>query len=314
MERWNFIFASGERPDFPAVHAIAVADGTEGIKVIIRDDILLPRLAVNRKHHDENLVARQAVFNRAVKREDSGVVQIRISRRVLRKINREKCAARFRGVVCFLSAGKADELKKLPAPFLPVLHSCQQRIQKIVVGVFDGRIANARKKRWKGPGVFILGLLRIIKRSGSFGAITRFQREIETIKNKSKTVPAIVRFSGIRLLTKTREQENKCHPQTPAAVACRILAFIRYRYSSRKHRFSSLKVGVFNIEIDFDRLSPKFILIEVFASVPPDPVLVQRCQHWVFYFPPVAANGPSSSTTQAKKSALQSCTSQCRRT
>jgi hypothetical protein len=42
-----------------------------------------------------------------------------------------------------------------------------------------------------------------------------------------------------------------------------------------------LKLGLFNIEIDFIRLSLKFVLIEVFASVPPDPVLVVRGQHRV---------------------------------
>jgi hypothetical protein len=37
-----------------------------------------------------------------------------------------------------------------------------------------------------------------------------------------------------------------------------MTAFSRYRYSVREHRFSSVKLGVFNIEIDFTRFSLKF--------------------------------------------------------
>ena len=213
VQRGDFIFASNQRPDMPAVHAVAVTDGAERIKIIVRHDILFSRLTVNRKHHRKNFVARQSVFNRAVKWEDGGVVQIGISRRALVKINREKRVPFFRGIVRFLPAGKAEELEKLPPPFLTVLHPRQQRIQNIIISVFDGRIADMRIKWRERESVFILGLLRIIKRPGDFSAATLFQREIEMVENKSKTISVTVRFSGITLLAKTREQKNKSQPQ-----------------------------------------------------------------------------------------------------
>ena len=68
--------------------------------------------------------------------------------------------------------------------------------------------------KWRErESVFILGLLRIIKRPGDFSAATLFQREIEMVENKSKTISVTVRFSGITLLAKTREQKNKSQPQ-----------------------------------------------------------------------------------------------------
>ena len=139
----------------------------------------------------------------------------------------------FVGTGRLLPAGKADELEKLPAPFLTVLHPRQQRIQKIIIGVLHGRIADVRIKWRKREAVFILGLLRIIKRPGGFGAITLFQREIKAVKNKSVTVTKIICFTAINLLAKTREQENKCQPQPPIALVRRMIAFLRYRYFVR---------------------------------------------------------------------------------
>ena len=51
VERDDFMLGAGQRPDVPAVHSVAVADIAKRIKIIVRDDILLPRLAVNREHH-----------------------------------------------------------------------------------------------------------------------------------------------------------------------------------------------------------------------------------------------------------------------
>src|SRR6266850_4908248 len=72
--------------------------------------------------------------------------------------------------------------------------------------------------------------------------------------------------------------------------------------------------GGSNIEIDFN--SDLFILalhlrfclgLEVFTSVPPDPVSIVHCRHWVVLFHPAAES--INSEAPEEMSILRSCTS-----
>jgi hypothetical protein len=61
------VFGADQRPELPAVHPVAVPQMEKGKKIIVRDDVPFARLAVNRKHHEENFVAIQPVLEMAVK-------------------------------------------------------------------------------------------------------------------------------------------------------------------------------------------------------------------------------------------------------
>src|SRR5262245_15626306 len=68
-----------------------------------------------------------------------------------------------------------------------------------------------------------------------------------------------------------------------------------------KPRFS-----LFNIHIDtFSALPYSFLILEVFTSVPPDPVSIVHCRHWVV----LLSFSQINSTTQARKSGRRSCRS-----
>src|SRR5258708_2927547 len=56
----------------------------------------------------------------------------------------------------------------------------------------------------------------------------------------------------------------------------------RYRYRNPRYHLNSL----FNIEVDLAmNFFIFFNLLEVFTSVPPDPVSTVHCRHWVVFFP-----------------------------
>ena len=51
-----FVFVSRQRPELPALQCVAMAEVEEWIEVVVRDDILLARLAIKRKQNKSNLV------------------------------------------------------------------------------------------------------------------------------------------------------------------------------------------------------------------------------------------------------------------
>src|SRR5256885_2207020 len=83
------VFVSCQRPELPSPDRFAMAQVKNWIKVIVRDDILLSRLAVKRKQDKADLVAKQPVFEAPVKGNERGVVQVRVGRALL-KIKRKQ--------------------------------------------------------------------------------------------------------------------------------------------------------------------------------------------------------------------------------
>jgi len=152
------VFMPDERPNLPAFQSVAMAKVDEGVKIIVGHDIALPRFAKKRKHHEINFIVKQPVFEPAIKREERGVVQIRV-RRALLKVERKKGDALFGNVSLLLAAGEADELPKLPAMLRAVDRACDERIQKVVFMRGHAQIVVAGEKwrqRPSRPGIFLL--------------------------------------------------------------------------------------------------------------------------------------------------------------
>src|SRR5438552_1079854 len=83
------MFVADERPELPAVKFVAVAQMKKRIDVIVRHNVVFARFAVNRKQNEMNFVAKEPVFQRAVKRKKRGVIFLRLWRALL-KIKRKK--------------------------------------------------------------------------------------------------------------------------------------------------------------------------------------------------------------------------------
>ena len=101
------VFVPGQRPELPAMQSLAVTKMEKRIEIIIRHHIMFAGLAVNRKHHEKNVVVKQPIFEMAVKWNKRGVIFTRV-RRTLLEINREKCETSFQGVVLFFASGKTE--------------------------------------------------------------------------------------------------------------------------------------------------------------------------------------------------------------
>src|SRR5439155_5827503 len=56
------VFVCGQRPDLPPAQRGSMAEVKEWIKVIVRHDISLPRLAIQRKQDKPNFIAEKPVF------------------------------------------------------------------------------------------------------------------------------------------------------------------------------------------------------------------------------------------------------------
>src|SRR2546422_344461 len=109
-----FMFVSQQRPELPAAQPLAMTQVKEGIKVIVRDRLLLARLAVKRKHDKTNLVPKKPVLQTPVKRNHGRVVQAGV-RRALLKINRKQGEPLLGVLLLVLSPRKAEHLKELKA-------------------------------------------------------------------------------------------------------------------------------------------------------------------------------------------------------
>ena len=175
------VFAPDDRPNLPAVQSVAIADVDERIKIIVGDNVPFLRLAVNRKHHEENFVAKQPVLKVAIKWDHRGVIQVRIQRPLL-EINREQRELPGLEIIRLAPAGETQQLAKLPAPFVGVMLIGQQRIKNVVFAGINDQIPVIGKKRREGERFIIFPLFRIEKRAGRFGSLSGFQRQFKFIK------------------------------------------------------------------------------------------------------------------------------------
>ena len=128
----------------------------ERIKIVVGDDVLFLRLAVSRKHHKENFVAKQPVLEVAIKRHDGGVIQICIERTLL-KINREQRELARLEIVRLTAAGKTQQLAKLPAPLVSVMFVREYRVKNVVFARINDRILVVGKK-WRESERFIVSV------------------------------------------------------------------------------------------------------------------------------------------------------------
>src|SRR5947209_18334736 len=102
----------------------------------------------------------------------------------------------------------------------------------------------------------------------------------------------------------------------PDSVGLRAIPSPGRNKNAVRYRYRNAHNGVdlpFNIGIDLATLLSIFIeTIEVFTSVPPDPVSIVHCRHWVVFFPEppprwVRAATASGSRSPAGRSKLRSC-------
>ena len=227
-----------------------------------------------------------------VKWKKRGVIFV-CHRRALLKINRENGHAPLFMPLWFFAAGKREQLDELPAILPAEIFAGQQRIKKIVLARFNGGVGVAGN----GPT-----------------ASVRWP-ESSVSGNSSNSGPAWKLFSAkptdetfstkIELM-----QRHRMIFSGPLSMACFNVKFIRYRYLLIG--LTGFAVLMLNFNIDVDFLYIFFILceLEVFTSVPPDPVPATFCRHRVFLSKDVCGQG--NSARPAKMSAPQSCTSQCR--
>ena len=209
-----------QRPELPAVQPVAMPHIEKRIKIIVGDDVALPRLAVNRKHDEENFVAKQPVLEMAVKRNERGVIFIRV-RRALLEINREKGEALFSESSCgSWPPAKLNNWHKLPAIFRAVAFVGQQRIKKIIFPRFNGGIRVVRKQRRNGPGLFRILLLVVKKRPDGFGAMTRHPASAEIGQKAGPACKVISRQS--------RQSKNSIARPANAQIRRQKLANFRW--------------------------------------------------------------------------------------
>src|SRR6185437_13401731 len=67
------VFVARDWPQFPAFQFVPVSERKNWIHIIIRHHVRLSRLAVKRKHDEENIVAKQPVLQVAIKGPDRRV-------------------------------------------------------------------------------------------------------------------------------------------------------------------------------------------------------------------------------------------------
>ena len=151
----------------------------------------------------------------AVNRNERRVVFIRHWRALL-EVKRENCELFFAGFLRGLPAGKAPQLKKLPAIFLAVEFVGEQRVKKIVFPRFNGRIGVVGKKRRKRPGFFRILLLVVEKRPADFGALAGIQRQWELIVKQPGMKAIFRKADGGR---KSQRQNQKADSQTANKVS-----------------------------------------------------------------------------------------------
>ena len=68
------VLGAEQRPELPALDPAAMAEVKYRVEIIVRHHVALPRLPVNREQGEVDLIAEEAVLDRAVKGEDRGVI------------------------------------------------------------------------------------------------------------------------------------------------------------------------------------------------------------------------------------------------
>src|SRR5262245_28151268 len=79
----DLVLATVKRPELPTFKPIPVTNMIKWIDVILRHDVLLSGPAVERKHHEENIVPEKMVLHVPIKRDDGSVVLGRVGRALL---------------------------------------------------------------------------------------------------------------------------------------------------------------------------------------------------------------------------------------
>src|SRR5215469_9682163 len=93
--RHYLMLASVDRPELPAVHSVSVTHVEKWPHIIVVHDVLFPRLAVNGKHHEENLVAEDTVFEMSIKRNYRGIIIVCVRPALLEIERKDGKAPRF---------------------------------------------------------------------------------------------------------------------------------------------------------------------------------------------------------------------------
>ena len=175
-------------PDLPSVQSIPVAGVVEGVEIVVRHDILLAGLNVERKHHEGDLIPHQPVLEMPVEGQDRRVVFVGVGGPLL-KIegeDREPIPVRLR------LAGpsrEAEQLEELP-PVLPAVAIVgEERVGKILFQGFQLRISHAGEQGRQSPSLLAAFLFVIIKRPCSFRAGSLRQGQAEAVPAKAERLP-----------------------------------------------------------------------------------------------------------------------------
>ena len=176
----------------PALQAVPVSQMEDGEQIVVRNHVVFSGFDVKRKQDEENFIAKQPVPDVAIKRNQRGVILVRV-RRALLKIKREKREPPGRKIVRVLPAGKTEQLGELPAIFHPEPLVGQHRIKQIKFLRLRVGIGVIGKQGRNRPGPFRISLLIIKKRTGGFGAVAGNQRQRKFIEDRA----------GVELLSAT---------------------------------------------------------------------------------------------------------------
>ncbi|HEY5041026.1 MAG TPA: hypothetical protein VIK53_03410 [Verrucomicrobiae bacterium] len=147
------------------------------------------------------------------------------------------------------SAGEAQQLAQLPAPFVAVMFASKQRIKKIKFTRINGGVFVVGKQRWNGQCLLGFFLFGIKKRAGSLRPLAVFKCQFELIKKKTGrngVFTASQPCRGKKQNSGAKPVENCFETKIRhgalsllAAARCLFLAFL----------------FIFNIDIDFILLS-----------------------------------------------------------
>ena len=78
-----FVLGARDRPELPTREFIAMAKMEDWVNVIVRNDILFDRVGVNGEGDEMDVIVKEAVLERAVERQDSGVIEVGVGRALL---------------------------------------------------------------------------------------------------------------------------------------------------------------------------------------------------------------------------------------
>src|SRR5437870_10894046 len=107
------MFMPHQRPKLPATQRVSLTKVEERVNVIVSYDISFPRLAVDRKHDEKNLVAKKTILDMAIERNDRSIILVRI-RRALLHIKRQDIKTIPRALSLSGPASEVEQLEQLP--------------------------------------------------------------------------------------------------------------------------------------------------------------------------------------------------------